>query len=113
MIPVWKTGPWEMAQDIWVKIAAEALFKILVDRVAGFAHASLKDFVGARSMSVERSLGKVTDQVMAESATGDGDFPPEFLDLDLKAVRGNRELELTDFQRMSMEGHLQDDAEIK
>jgi hypothetical protein len=112
VIPVWKTGAWEVAQDIWMKIAAEALFKILVDRVAGFAHARLKDVVGARSMSVERSLGKVTDEVVAESATGDGDFPQEFLGIDLNAVRGNPELELTDFQRMSMEGHLQGDAEL-
>ena len=112
IIPVWKTGPWEVAQDIWVKIAAEALFKILVDRVAGFAHARLKDFVGTRSMSVERSLGKVTDEILAESATGNGDFPAEFLGVNLNAVRGNPELELTDFQRMSMEGYLQSDTEL-
>ena len=61
IILVWKTGAWEVAQDIWVKIAAETLFKILVDRVVGFAHARLKDFVGTRSMSVERSLGTVSD----------------------------------------------------
>jgi hypothetical protein len=48
MKPVWKTGPCEVAQDIWVKIATEALFeKILVDRVAGFANARM-DFVGDR-----------------------------------------------------------------
>ena len=111
-IPVWKTGPWEVAQDIWVKIAAEALFKILVDRVTGFVHARMKDFLGTRSLSMERALGKVTDDVLAQSSTGNGDFPKEFLHLDVNSVRGDPELELKAFQEKSVEAAVRNDAEL-
>ena len=112
VIPVWKTGPWEVAQDIWLKIAVEALFKILVDRVAGLVHARMKDFVGTRSLSVERTLPSVTTDVLADSSTGDGDFSAAFLGLDVNSVRGEKDLALTDFQRKSMEEALRKDKEL-
>jgi len=111
-IPVWKTGPWEVAQDIWVQIAAEALFKILVDRVTGFVHARMSDFLGTRSLSMERALGKVTDDVLAQSSTGNGDFSKEFLQLDVNSVRGDPELELRAFQQRSLEAAVRNDAEL-
>ena len=112
IIPVWKTGPWEVAQDIWLKIAAEALFKILVDRVTGFVHARIKDLMGSRSMSMERSLGPVTAGVLADSATGDGDFTADFLGLDVKQIRGQEDLALTQFQEMSLQAAIQTDTEL-
>ena len=112
IIPVWKTGAWEVVQNIWPQLAAEALFKILVDRVTGFVHAQMKDFVGSRSLSVERSLGRVTEEAMADSSTGDGDFTQAFLGLDVNAVRGNPGLELTEFQLASIEQELQTDTEL-
>jgi hypothetical protein len=112
IIPVWKTGPWEVARDIWVKIAAEVLFKILVDRVTGFVHARMHDFLGSRSANVQRTLGKVTEGVMAESATGVGDFSIAFLGLDVASVRGNEDLALREFQEASIEAAVQDDYEL-
>jgi hypothetical protein len=112
IIPVWKTGAWEVAQDIWLKIAAEALFKILVDRVTGFVHARIKDLMGSRSMSMERSLGPVTASVLADSATGDGDFSADFLGLDVNQIRGQQDLALTPFQEMSLEAAIQTDTEL-
>jgi hypothetical protein len=112
IVPVWKTGAWEVAQDIWVQIAAEALFKILVDRVTGFVHARMQDYLGARSLSVERTLGKVTDDVLAQSPTGGGDFTKEFLQLDVNSVRGDPELELKAFQEKSIEAAVRRDVEL-
>lgn len=51
----------------------------------------MKDFVGTRSLSVERTLPSVTADVLADSATGDGDFSVAFLGLDVNAVRGDQE----------------------
>lgn len=112
IIPVWKTGAWEVAQDIWVQVAAEALFKVLVDRVTGFVHARMEDYLGTRSLSVERTLGKVTDDVLAQSSTGGGDFTREFLNLDVNAVRGDADLELREFQRKSIEAAVARDVEL-
>lgn len=112
IVPIWKTGPWEVAQDIWVQIAAEALFKILVDRVTGFVHARMQDFLGTRSLSVERTLGKVTDDVLAQSATGGGDFTKEFLQFDVNSVRGDPELDLKAFQEKSIEAAVRSDVEL-
>ena len=112
IIPVWKTGPWEVAQNIWVQIAAEALFKILVDRVTGFVHARMQDFLGTRSLSIERTLGKVTDDVLAQSSTGIGDFTVEFLQLDVNIARGDEELALRAFQEKSIEAAVRGDAEL-
>ena len=112
IIPVWKTGAWEVAQDIWVQIAAEALFKVLVDRVTGFVHARMQDFLGTRSLSVERTLGKVTDDVLAQSSTGNGDFTRDFLNLDVNSVRGDADLELREFQRKSIEAAVARDVEL-
>jgi hypothetical protein len=112
IIPVWKTGAWEVVQDIWPQLAAEALFDILVDRVTGFVHAQMRDSIGSRSLSVERSLGRVTEEVVADSSAGDGDFTRAFLGLDVNVVRGNPDLQLTEFQASSIEMELQTDSEL-
>lgn len=50
--------------------------------------------------------------MIADSATGNGDFTADFLGIDLNAVRGIPELELNDFQRMRLQESLRGDAEL-
>ncbi len=74
IVPVWRTGVLEVLADSWLRIAGEALFKVLIDRVAGLAHAHLAAGPGGRG-TVDRTLPEVTDEVMVASAEGRGDFP--------------------------------------
>jgi pimeloyl-ACP methyl ester carboxylesterase len=106
-IPVWNTGPVAVLQDIWVRIAQETLFRILLDRVTGLVHARMSDFVGSRGGGVDRTLGPVTVAV-----AGEGDFPAAYLNLNLDSVRGKEELALREFQEESIKAQMETDVEL-
>ncbi|HMS53848.1 MAG TPA: hypothetical protein PKA27_00475 [Fimbriimonadaceae bacterium] len=79
---VWETGILEVAQNSWARIAGETVFKILVDRVAGFAAGKLKQALGLKGLVTKE--GKVDDNELAYSAET-GDFS--------KAIIGQDELD--------------------
>jgi hypothetical protein len=110
--PIWHTGAFEVLAADWRRIAGETLFRVLVDRVAGWAHAQIVNVAGgARSGVVSRELPEVSEAVMRESGDGEGDFPADFLgDVDLTGLAG-QELEPNDFEQRAIESALRQDSE--
>lgn len=111
--PIWHTGAFEVLATDWKRIAGETLFRMLVDRVAGWAHAQIQNvFGGGRSGVVSRDLPAVDEAVMRASGEGEGDFPAHFIgEVDLTGLAG-QELEPNDFELRAIESGLRQDGEF-
>lgn len=110
--PIWHTGLVEVLESNLPRIAGETLFRVLIDRVAGWVHGQVAGALGARGMP-QRTLGDVTVPVMAASGTGAGEFDPAFLQgVDFTGLQGT-DVELTAMERRSIENALQRDTEFK
>jgi hypothetical protein len=111
--PIWHTGLVEVLERNLPRIAAETLFKVLVDRVAGWVHGQVANALGNRGTTPRRTLGHVTVPVMTASGTGAGEFDHAFLqEIDFTRLRG-ADIELTNFDRRSITTALERDAEFK
>lgn len=111
IFPIWHVGLLEVFQASWARIASESLFKVLVDRVAGWAHGQVMNAIGARGVP-SRSLPRVTVAQMMQSGDGAGDFSDAFLGIRPENLR-HPDVELVEMEERSIESALQGDAEFK
>ncbi|WP_445368184.1 hypothetical protein ACH5Y9_01070 [Methylomonas sp. BW4-1] len=52
VFPIWRTGFLETLGDVWIKIASEQLFRMLIDRVSGWVHGQILNVLeGGRDWS--------------------------------------------------------------
>ncbi|MDR3691811.1 MAG: hypothetical protein P4L46_20700 [Fimbriimonas sp.] len=70
LCPIWETGLFEVLRRNWESIAADALYKILIQRVSGAVHEKATSVVGTSSTTIPQfNLGEMRD-----SAQGPGEF---------------------------------------
>lgn len=68
---VWETGIMEVAKNSWARIASETVFKILVDRVAGYAAGKIKQAAGMKGIVTKSGT---VDQAELAHSDAQGDF---------------------------------------
>lgn len=114
VFPIWRTGFLETLSDVWIKIASEQLFRMLIDRVSGWVHSQiLNATVGGRAGVPKRTLPPVTIEIMLESGNHDGDFTASFLqNLNLKDLK-NSDIGLTPIEEKGIMSSLAKDIELK
>lgn len=113
IFPIWRTGILETLGDVWVEIAKESLFQILIDRVSGWAHGQILNVVGCDRAGIpERTLATVTVPTMIESGNN-GDFSKEFLQgVDVKELKG-KDLKLFEIEEEAIKAELTKDTNLK
>jgi hypothetical protein len=114
IFPIWKTGPKEVLPEVLGEIAREGLFKLLLDRVVGLAHAQVANALGNRGANVDRTLPPVEEAELRKSSESErGDFSPDFLDPeDFAKIRNHPEYEMTEMEEASIESQIETDVEL-
>jgi hypothetical protein len=112
IFPIWHTGLVEVLERNLPRIAGETLFRILIDRVAGWVHGQVAGALGGRG-TPQRTLGELTVPVMATSGAGAGEFDSTFLQgVDFTGLK-DQDVELTPMERRMIESALRRDTEFK